>query len=46
MDDKLSFWSRVKFLVIAGVGLYSDGYLNLAIGLGALLSTFYHQLHC
>lgn len=29
----LSLWSRLKLLVIAGVGLYSDGYLNISIGL-------------
>ncbi|KAF2671402.1 MFS general substrate transporter [Microthyrium microscopicum] len=28
-----SLLSKVKFLVIAGVGLFSDGFLNLAIGL-------------
>jgi len=25
---------KVKFLCVAGVGLFSDGYLNLTIGLG------------
>ena len=29
----LSAWSKLKFLVVAGVGLYSDGYLNITIGL-------------
>jgi PHS family inorganic phosphate transporter-like MFS transporter len=33
-----SLLSKVKFLVIAGVGLFSDGFLNLAIGLGILFS--------
>ena len=28
-----SVWSRVIFLTVAGVGLYSDGYLNITIGL-------------
>lgn len=26
-------WSNVKFLAIAGVGLFADGYLNISIGL-------------
>lgn len=32
--SEVSLFNRVKFLLIAGVGLFSDGYLNLAIGLG------------
>ncbi|KAF2164026.1 hypothetical protein M409DRAFT_57122 [Zasmidium cellare ATCC 36951] len=28
-----TFWSNVKFLSIAGVGLFADGYLNISIGL-------------
>ena len=26
-------WSNVKFLAIAGVGLFGDGFLNITIGL-------------
>ena len=29
-----SLLDKVKFLCVAGVGLFSDGYLNLTIGLG------------
>lgn len=28
---------KVKFLCVAGVGLFCDGYLNLTIGLGEFL---------
>jgi PHS family inorganic phosphate transporter-like MFS transporter len=28
-----SLWSKLKFLVVTSVGLYSDGYLNITIGL-------------
>ena len=28
-----SIWSKLKFLAVAGVGLYGDGYLNITIGL-------------
>lgn len=34
MAEQVSLQSKVKFLVVAGVGLFSDGFLNLAIGLG------------
>lgn len=30
----VSLLEKVKFLCVAGVGLFSDGYLNLTIGLG------------
>lgn len=30
----VSLLEKVKFLCITGVGLFSDGYLNLTIGLG------------
>jgi hypothetical protein len=28
--------ARLKFLAVAGVGFFADGYLNLCIGLGTL----------
>jgi len=27
------FWHTVKFLLVAGAGLFGDGYLNITIGL-------------
>lgn len=27
-------FSNLKFLVVAGIGLFGDGYLNVSIGLG------------
>lgn len=33
-----SLLDQVKFLCVAGVGLFSDGYLNLTIGLGLWIS--------
>lgn len=30
----VSLLDKVKFLCVAGVGLFSDGFLNLTIGLG------------
>ena len=33
-----SLLDKVKFLCVAGVGLFSDGYLNLTIGLGSCIS--------
>lgn len=32
--QRMTLWSKVKFVLMAGVGLYSDGYLNIVIGLG------------
>lgn len=29
-----SLCSKLKFLAVAGVGFFADGYLNLAIGFG------------
>lgn len=31
---------KVKFLCVAGVGLFCDGFLNLTIGLGELFIAF------
>jgi PHS family inorganic phosphate transporter-like MFS transporter len=28
-----NFWDNIKFLSIAGVGLFGDGYMNITIGL-------------
>lgn len=28
-----NLWNNIKFLAIAGVGLFGDGYLNITIGL-------------
>ena len=41
MEDqtRMSFGAKVRFLIIAGVGLFSDGYLNIVIGLGMLCCT-------
>lgn len=36
LEDRVTFWGKVKFLIVAGIGLFSDGFLNLAIGLGSL----------
>jgi PHS family inorganic phosphate transporter-like MFS transporter len=30
----VSLGTKLRFLVIAGVGFFADGYLNLTIGLG------------
>lgn len=43
MAESVSIWSRVKFLLVAGVGLFCDGYLNLAIGLGLFTEYFFSQ---
>lgn len=29
-----SLGAKIRFLLIAGVGFFADGYLNLTIGLG------------
>lgn len=29
-----AIFSDLKFLVVAGIGLFGDGYLNVSIGLG------------
>lgn len=34
MLDTASYFSNLKFLAVAGVGLFGDGYLNISIGLG------------
>ncbi|KAK7892529.1 hypothetical protein LTR67_007626 [Exophiala xenobiotica] len=31
--DSASYFSKLKFLLVAGVGLFGDGYLNISIGL-------------
>lgn len=33
-----SLSQKIKFLAIAGAGFFTDGYINLTIGLGALQS--------
>lgn len=40
MFETSTHFSHLKFLVVAGVGLFGDGYLNLSIGLGALKPQF------
>lgn len=40
-----SLSQKIKFLAIAGAGFFTDGYINLTIGLGTLQSGKYrHQL--
>lgn len=34
MFNTASHFSGLKFLMVAGVGLFGDGFLNLSIGLG------------
>jgi hypothetical protein len=35
----MSTWgSKVKFVLVAGAGFFTDGYINLTIGLGTLSS--------
>jgi hypothetical protein len=34
--------SNLKFLFVAGGGLFGDGYLNTTIGLGTLYTNFYN----
>lgn len=34
MDNENTLLVRLKFLAVAGVGFFADGYLNLSIGLG------------
>ena len=38
MLDTASYFSNLKFLAVAGVGLFGDGYLNISIGLGRDMS--------
>ena len=33
-EISMSLAAKLRFLIIAGVGLFSDGYLNIVIGLG------------
>jgi hypothetical protein len=33
-DKESTLSARLKFLTVAGVGLFADGYLNISIGLG------------
>lgn len=34
MTEKVSLATKLKFLAVAGVGFFADGYLNISIGLG------------
>jgi hypothetical protein len=38
--DSASYFSKLKFLLVAGVGLFGDGYLNISIGLGKNTAPF------
>ena len=34
IPQRMSLAAKVRFLIMAGVGFFSDGYLNIVIGLG------------
>ena len=40
-----SHFSQLKFLAVAGVGLFGDGFLNLSIGLGTPASPLWIPRH-
>ncbi len=39
VDRNATLGAKLKFLAIAGVGFFADGYLNISIGLGKLQET-------
>ena len=45
LEQRMTLKTRLRFLILAGVGLFSDGYLNIVIGLGEALSPSSPELY-